>query len=146
MDGTMQWGNMSIKIGDMTVTGEVPLPWAQVPNGALVRVLPDSHLLRLGHALRLGDHGRWANNHGYFGRQWRWLDGDWGGLAEQIQVVALGLTGGESADEILGLMTNPSPSVDPLIAAWSARYRGQAPKFSSADIRASFRPERVVSL
>ena len=34
---------MSIKIGDRTVIGEVPLPWEQVPDGALVRVLPDSH-------------------------------------------------------------------------------------------------------
>lgn len=136
----------SIKIGDMTVTGEVPLPWAQVPDGALVRVLPDSPLFRLGHAVRFGQHGRWADDHGYLGRQWRWLDGDWGGLVEQIQVVALGLTGNESADEILELMTGKSPSVEPLITAWSARYRGQAPKFSSADIRASFRPERAVSL
>ena len=136
----------SIKIGDMTVTGEIPLPWAQVPDGALVRVLPDSHLFRLGHAVRLGEHGRWADDYGYLGRQWRWIDGDWGGLVEQIQVVALGLTGSESADEILGLMTGQIPSVDPLIAVWSARYRGQTPKFSSSDIRASFRPERVVSL
>lgn len=139
----MQSGNMSIKIGDMTVTGEVPLPWAQVPDGALVRVLPDSHLFRLGHAVRLGEHGRWADDYGYLGRQWRWIDGDWGGLVEQLQVVALGLTGSESADEILGLMTGQSPSFDPLIAARSARYRGHTPKFSGDDIRSSFRPKHA---
>lgn len=99
-----------------------------------------------GHAVRFGEHGRWADDHGYLGRQWWWLDGDWGGLVEQIQVVALGLTGSESADEILGLMTGQSPSFDPLIAAWSARYRGHTPKFSGDDVRSSFRPKHVVRL
>lgn len=135
-----------MNIGDMTMLAEVPLSWEQLPSGALARVLPDTGEFRLGHVVRQGDFGQWIDSHGNAGRRWRWSDGDWGGLVEQIQVVALGLTGSESGDEILGLMTGQSPSVEPLIAAWSARYRGQAPKFSSADIRASFRPERAVSL
>ena len=136
----------AMNIGDMTTWSEVPLSWEQVPSGALARVLPDSHDFVLGHVVRQGDFGFWIDASGNAGRRWRWEDGDWGGLVEQIQIVALGLTGDEPAADILVLMTGSAPSVEPLVQAWSLRhFRGRRLSLSADEVRASFRPESAAT-
>ena len=95
---------MGLLVGDTTIMSAVPIPWDQVPSGALVRVTPDTKVLRLGHALRVGDVGRWADAEGNLGGTWRWSDGDWCGLVERIEILALDLTSDIPATEILALM------------------------------------------
>lgn len=134
-------GEDVMNIGDMKMMAEVPLSWEMVPSGALARVLPDTQEFRLGHVVRHGDFGQWVDARGNIGRCWKWSDGDWGGLVEQIQIVALGLTGTETADELLGYMTAQVPSVDPLIQAWSLRHcRGRRLSFGPGEVRSAFRP------
>lgn len=134
---------ITLHIGGMTVLAEVPLPWEKVPSGALVRVLPDTQEFRLGHALRLGDFGQWIDSTGDAGRRWAWKDGDWGGLVEQLQIVALDLTGDETSNELLEHMLAASPSVEPLLQAWWRQHRwGRILKFDPGEVRAAFRPSR----
>lgn len=132
------------KIGDMTEWAKVPLSWERVPSGALVRVVPDTKELRLGHAMRCGDLGRWVDATGHLGRPWQWADGDWGGLVEQIQIISLNMTGEEAAKDLLELMTGLIPNVEPLLQAWSMRHsQGRLPELRVSELDETFRPGRM---
>jgi hypothetical protein len=71
-----------IKIGDV-------VPWSDVPDGALVRTTRMGWLVT-----RQGDEGMYVEA-SYDGLPW-----PWGHYRETATIVALGLTGQESADEL----------------------------------------------
>lgn len=79
----------AVKVGDVVA-------WADVPDGALVRTR------RGDHASRNGDCGTWNNVGASWwptvGSGWQWALN--GGHTTPVTIVALGLTGRESADDL----------------------------------------------
>lgn len=92
----------SIKVGDVVA-------WKNVPDGALVRTAaaPDFGYDQDGWAVRRGDRGLWVCDEHHEvrwsvdGPDWGWYGAeDAGCTGETTTIVAIGLTGQESADDL----------------------------------------------
>jgi hypothetical protein len=93
------------------MTGKTPeigdtVAWADVPDGALIRDRPSDLWAETGHAVRLAGRGRWVHEERVLDwsvdeDDWPWHKGEeLGQGADGVTVVALGLTGRETADEL----------------------------------------------
>jgi hypothetical protein len=87
--------NKTVSVGDIVA-------WDDVPNGAMIcgRIYNKIH-----YAVRIGDNGKWVGND----ECWeRWTDGwDWLGRPQHLKgrpkIIALNLTGNETADDLRAL-------------------------------------------
>ena len=81
-----------VKVGDV-------VDWADVPDGAMVRTPGYMYVLRQGGRgtiVALPDSGGWGVDDGW----WPWQSIGNSDLAEQVAIVARGLTGQETADDL----------------------------------------------